>query len=63
VIGTPATMFDAHILNGFNVTTGFRQQYDVTPDGQHFLVNLPIEEDTPPPITVVLNWMTSLKRP
>lgn len=56
-------MFDAHILNGFNVTTGFRQQYDVTPDGQHFLVNLPIEEDTPPPITVVLNWMTSLKRP
>jgi len=60
-IGTPVSMFDTHLLNGFNVTAGFRQQYDVSPDGQHVVVNLPLEEDTPPPINVVLNWTTSTK--
>jgi Tol biopolymer transport system component len=30
--------------------------YAVTPDGQRFLVNTPVDEATASPITVVLNW-------
>ena len=34
--------------------------YDVTPDGQRFLINLP-PPDPGPPMTVVLNWAAGLK--
>src|SRR5262249_24055568 len=33
-IGAPVPLFDIHMLNGTNVTTGVRDQYDVTSDGQ-----------------------------
>ncbi len=33
-----------------------RQQYDVSPDGQRFLMNVKVEEPTTPPITVITNW-------
>jgi Tol biopolymer transport system component len=36
--------------------------YDVTPDGQRFLVNVPISEATVPPITVVLNWRPPIEK-
>ena len=36
--------------------------YDVTPDGQRFLVSLPSGEPTSSRITVVLNWHASLAR-
>jgi dipeptidyl aminopeptidase/acylaminoacyl peptidase len=35
--------------------------YDVSPDGQRFLVNTATERDLPP-ITVILNWQEELKR-
>jgi hypothetical protein len=38
---------------------GFRANYDVTPDGQRFLVNGP-PADPGPPMTVVLNWTAGL---
>jgi Tol biopolymer transport system component len=34
--------------------------YDVTPDGQRFLINVPAEEPSSSRITVVLNWMGAL---
>jgi Tol biopolymer transport system component len=37
-------------------------QYDVTADGQRFLVNTTIEENLTRPITVVLNWTATLPR-
>ena len=38
-----------------------RQQYDVTGDGQRFLVNsVAVESETP--VTVVLNWTAALKK-
>lgn len=40
----------------------FRQQFDVAPDGQRFLVNVPLEEATVTPITVVMNWIAGLKK-
>ena len=35
--------------------------YDVTPDGQRFLVNVPLEWTSAAPITVVTNWTEKLK--
>ena len=35
--------------------------YDVSRDGQQFLVAVPVES-SPEPITVVLNWTADLKR-
>jgi eukaryotic-like serine/threonine-protein kinase len=42
---------------------GGPSQYDVSPDGQRFLLLVPIGSATPAPITVRLNWLTSLARP
>ena len=36
--------------------------YDVTPDGERFLINLPVEEPSSSQITVVLNWMGALNQ-
>jgi Tol biopolymer transport system component len=36
--------------------------YDVSPDGQRFLVNTDVGETTAPPLTVVLDWASDLKR-
>jgi hypothetical protein len=37
--------------------------YDVTPDGQRFVVNTLMEESTSNTITVVLNWAAGLAAP
>jgi Tol biopolymer transport system component len=36
--------------------------YDVSPDGQRFLFNLPLEWSSAAPITVLTNWTEKLKR-
>jgi hypothetical protein len=36
--------------------------YDVAPDGQRFLVNLPMEWSNTSPITVMTNWTEKLKQ-
>ena len=35
--------------------------YDVTPDGQRFLLNIPLEWSSAAPITVITNWTEKLK--
>ncbi|MFN0103736.1 MAG: TolB family protein, partial [Bryobacteraceae bacterium] len=42
-------------------TLGAAPVFDVTPDGQRFLVAEP-EKNSEPPFTVILNWETSLKK-
>jgi hypothetical protein len=34
----------------------------VTPDGQRFLVNTLVEDAAPAPVTVVVNWPSTLKK-
>jgi len=36
--------------------------YDVSPDGQRFVVNTLIEDTTPTTITVMLNWTDGLTK-
>ncbi len=35
-------------------------QYDVSPDGQRFLVNQPLMDESEEPLTIVLNWASAL---
>jgi hypothetical protein len=57
-VGTGVSLFRASLLPA---GPGIRQQYDVTRDGQRFLLNL-VTDDTPTAtITVVLNWTAGLK--
>jgi Tol biopolymer transport system component len=51
--GTPVPMFPTHI--GGALSYPFNQQYDVSADGQRFLMNTIVEE-APSPITVILSW-------
>ena len=61
-VGVAVPLFEAHVVNGPLNVTGFRQQYDVSRDGQRFLLNMPIEDAPSLPITVVVNWQAGLKR-
>jgi Tol biopolymer transport system component len=54
--GAPVPLFTTHIGGAISVPN--KQQYDVSPDGQRFLMNTIIEE-TALPITVILNWHPS----
>ena len=58
--GTPTALFDARIGASFGDAGGDRQQYDVSADGQRFMINMASSE--PSPITVVLNWTAQLER-
>jgi Tol biopolymer transport system component len=53
--GQPQTLFQTR------PTPGSWNLYDVSPDGQRFLVNMPLEWTSAVPITVVTNWTEKLK--
>jgi Tol biopolymer transport system component len=50
--GVPAPLFATHIGGAGQQN---RQQYIVSPDGQRFLMST-VKNDTPSPITLILNW-------
>jgi len=53
--GQPQTLFQTRpVPKTWNL-------YDATPDGQRFLVNMPLEWTSSAPITVVTNWTEKLK--
>lgn len=57
-VGVSKALFDLRTEAG----VGSRRPYAVASDGQRFLVNMPVEEASPTPITVVLNWAAEAKR-
>jgi len=57
--GTPALLFQTQLF-GLGVATQYSQQYDVTADGQRFLLNVDLSEVTAAPLTVVLNWQETV---
>jgi Tol biopolymer transport system component len=44
------------------IRQGLRSPYDVTQDGQRFLVNTASEQTTSAPVTLVVNWPAALKK-
>ena len=57
--GTPRLLYEGNLQSGLM----FRTNYDISPDGQRFVM---IQEDTPDSetaqINVVLNWFEELKQ-
>jgi serine/threonine protein kinase len=57
--GAPQTLFDVRLIG---IGIGSPSQYDVTSDGQRFLINSAAANSEISPIHVVLNWTELLKR-
>ena len=59
-LGPGTSLFQAPLVGSSSVGTLARNQYDVTTDGQRFLVNVPAADPSTMPITVVVNWLKAL---
>jgi Tol biopolymer transport system component len=61
--GPPIPLFQTRLATGANITVGFnaRPQYAVAPDGR-FLMNVTADDNVVSPISIVLNWATTLKK-
>jgi hypothetical protein len=58
---SPRALFDMRVATiAFNPSS--ISTYEVARDGQRFLMNTQIEESSPSPLTVVLNWTGAFKR-
>jgi hypothetical protein len=55
-VGAVKPLFETH------ASGGFRYPYDVSADGQRFLINTLPEQAASAPITVVINWTAGLKK-
>ena len=61
-IGAPSALFATRLASGSGITGVARKpQYAVAPDGR-FLLNVVVEQAAAPPITVVLNWDSTLPK-
>jgi Tol biopolymer transport system component len=60
-LGIPKALFRAPVLggNGGAPTTAWR--WDVSKDGQRFLINTALEEEASSTITVLLNWQSTVR--
>lgn len=56
-MGTPKALFQTRVTNFTSPN-----RYDVTADGQRFLVNSSVEENSRNPIVVILNWAAGIKK-
>jgi hypothetical protein len=58
-VGAAVPLFEAHLAGSGLASRG---QYDVTGDGQRFLINVALDDAATSSITVVLNWAAGLKK-
>jgi serine/threonine protein kinase len=59
--GVPKPLFRAAVLGGTGGGPGGSWRWDISPDGQRFLINTALEEATAAPVTIVLNWPAAMK--
>jgi hypothetical protein len=60
-VGAVRPLFDTRVAGPPSVRPGQGRMYDISPDGQRFLVNTVAEEAASAPITLVVNWPALLK--
>jgi hypothetical protein len=60
--GAPRALFKVQVRTTNWLGYGVGSNFDVAPDGQRFLVNTVTEAVTQQPITVVVNWVASLRK-
>jgi Tol biopolymer transport system component len=58
--GTPVTLFQTHTRQPISFMDAF--SYDVTTDGQRFLINTRIDEPNASPLSIILNWASEMDR-
>jgi eukaryotic-like serine/threonine-protein kinase len=56
-VSSPKTLFQTQVD-----TASISNRYDVSRDGQRFLMSLPAENTVSPPITVITNWLGGTQR-
>jgi serine/threonine protein kinase/Tol biopolymer transport system component len=62
-VGTPQPLFVTRTVEGPTTAPNLLQQYDVSPDGQRFLMNVPTGgAAASPTVTVVANWLAALTK-
>jgi hypothetical protein len=59
--GAPVRLFEARMLAGPLLRLGYQAQFDIAPDGSRFLLNVPVEDPTPSPFNVIVNWKSYIK--
>ena len=57
VYGTATPLFQTQVPSAASAN-----RYDVTADGQRFLVNSPAQSGKEAPFNVILNWTSTLKK-
>lgn len=60
--GSPEVLFEVDLRGGATPRPGIRAQYDVSPDGQRFLVNRLIGTSGGGEIRIILDWSEELER-
>ncbi len=58
--GQPTVLFQTRAREPLSAEEVFT--YDVSTDGQRFLINVNLEQTPPPPVNIVLNWREDLPR-
>jgi hypothetical protein len=54
------TLFQTHLRQPISALDVF--SYDVSADGQRFLVNTKVDEPGAAPVSVILNWTAALQK-
>jgi dipeptidyl aminopeptidase/acylaminoacyl peptidase len=60
--GKAQALFDSKLVSGDYGYRSVMREYDVSADGQRFLLNQPASDTTEMPITVIVNWPKLLQR-
>jgi eukaryotic-like serine/threonine-protein kinase len=59
-IGTLSTLFNVPAREAVSSTD--LMNYDVTPDGQRFIINKPVDASLAPPLRIILNWPAEIPK-
>jgi Tol biopolymer transport system component len=60
-LGIPKALFHAPVLGGTGGAPGIAWRWDISKDGQRFLINSTLEDSGPASVTVLLNWQATMK--
>jgi len=58
--GSPGALFQTHLRQPISAQDMF--SYDVTSDGQKFLINTKVDEPNAAPLSVILNWASEMEK-
>jgi len=60
-LGIPKALFRAPVLGGTGGGPGTSWRWDISEDGQRFLINTALDNTASSPVTVLLNWQNAIR--